>query len=230
MRQMDGCRERINPLRIGERPQGNGSADQTNGTMKERDLTRKDGQARALLVSCGMAELTADLITNPQQKALDRRTAFEDCTNIRKALRLAPDMVRGWLIAQIGSLCRFVDATKTISTEEELVETARALIEEFPAFTLSEFHACFDAIKRDKFGPMYGRLKLGELMQCCRKWEEDRAEQVLERRHRPDFDPHPRSSTQEIKPEFIGLTLDQLKIIEDAQQRNKEKHPENPDQ
>ena len=183
-----------------------------------------------LLISSGMAETTAQLLCNPQQRALDRRSAFEDCTNIRKALRLAPDMVRGWLVAQIGALCKFVDATKTISTEDELVETARALIEEFPAFTLSEFHACFDAIKRDKFGPMYGRLKLGELMQCCRKWEEDRAEQVLERRHRPDYDPHARMSTQRERPKFIGLSLEQLKIIENAQQRNSQAQKKNPNQ
>lgn len=182
-----------------------------------------------LLISSGMVETTAALITGQRTQALDRRAAFEECTNIRKAIRLAPDMVRGWLVAQVGSLCRFVDATKTISTEEELIESVRALIEEFPAFTLSEFHAVFEGIKRDKFGPMYGRLKLGELMHCCRKWEEDRAEQVLERRHRPEFDPHERSSLKEERPKFIGLSLEQLKIIEHAQQRNQAKK-ENPDQ
>lgn len=182
-----------------------------------------------LLISSGMAETTAQLLCNPQQPALDRRTAFEACTNIRKAVRLAPNMVRGWLVAQIASLCKFVDATKTISTEDELVETARALIEEFPAFTLSEFHAVFDGIKRDRFGPMYGRLKLGELMQCCRKWEEDRAEQVLERRHRPEYDPHERKSPKHERPKFIGLSLEQLKIIENAQQKNSQTKKENPD-
>lgn len=176
-----------------------------------------------------MAENTAQLLTGNQMEVLNRREAFENCTNIRKAIRIAPDMVRGWIAAQIAHLCKFVDATKTISTEDELIETARALIQEFPTFTLSEFHAVFQGIKRDKFGPMYGRLKLGELMQCCRQWETDRAEQVLERRHRPDHDPHERSSTKEERPKFIGLSMEQLNIIEHAQAKQKAKK-ENPDQ
>jgi len=136
--------------------------------------------------------------------------AWEGGTNIRRALRLHPQATRAWFLAELGKLIKFVDATKTIQDDDEMKETARALMEEFPVFRLEEFKLVFEGIKRDKFGPMYGRLKLGEIMQCCRKWEETRAERILERQHRPEFDPHTRSSVGEPKRKAILLTEEDL--------------------
>jgi len=136
--------------------------------------------------------------------------AWEGGTNIRRALRLHPQATRAWFLAELGKLIKFVDATKTIQDDDEMKETARALMEEFPVFRLEEFKLVFEGIKRDKFGPMYGRLKLGEIMECCRKWEETRAERILERQHRPEFDPHTRSSVGEPKRKAILLTEEDL--------------------
>ena len=141
---------------------------------------------------------------------LTPQNAWEEGTNIRRALRLQPHAVRAWFLAELGKLIKFVDATKTIQDDEEMKETARALIEEFPAFKLEEFKLVFEGIKRDKFGPMYGRLKLGELMTCCRKWEEMRAERILERKHRPEYDPYTRGSVGEPKRKAILLSEEDL--------------------
>jgi len=141
---------------------------------------------------------------------LTPQNAWEEGTNIRTALRLQPQAVRAWFLAELGKLIKFVDATKTIQDDDEMKETARALMEEFPAFKLEEFALVFEGIKRNKFGPMYGRLKLGELMECCRKWEEQRAEKILERRHRPEYDPYERTSPQEKKEKAILLTTEDL--------------------
>jgi len=137
---------------------------------------------------------------------LTPQNAWEGGTNIRRALRLHPQATRAWFLAELGKLIKFVDATKTIQDDEEMKETARALMEEFVAFKLEEFALVFEGIKRNKFGPMYGRLKLGEIMECCRKWEEMRAERILERQHRPEYDPHRRSSEGEPKRKAILLT------------------------
>ena len=137
---------------------------------------------------------------------LTPQNAWEEGTNIRRALRLQPHAVRAWFLAELGKLIKFVDATKTIQDDEEMKETVRALIEEFPAMKLEEWACIFSDIKRDKFGPMYGRLKLGEIMSCARKWEEMRAERILERQHRPEYDPHRRSSEGEPKRKAILLT------------------------
>ena len=64
--------------------------------------------------------------------------------------------------------------------------------------------------KRDKFGKLYGRLKLGEIMECCRKWEGMRAERILEREHRPEYDPHTRSSSRIEERKAILLTEEDL--------------------
>ena len=137
---------------------------------------------------------------------LTPQNAWEGGTNIRRALRLHPQATRAWFLAELGKLIKFVDATKTIQDDEEMKETARALMEEFPAFKLEEFKLVFEGIKRDKFGPMYGRLKLGEMMECCRKWEEMRAERILERQHRPEYDPHTRASSRKEERKAIFLT------------------------
>ena len=141
---------------------------------------------------------------------LTPQNAWEEGTNIRTALRLHPQATRAWFLAELGKLIKFVDATKTIQDDEEMKETARALMEEHPAFKLEEFKLVFEGIKRDKFGPMYGRLKLGELLQCCRKWEEMRAERILERQHRPELDPHKRFSGSEEARKAILLTEEDL--------------------
>ena len=136
--------------------------------------------------------------------------AWEEGTNIRTALRLEPHKTRAWFLAELAKLIKFIDATKTIQDDEEMKETARALMEEHPTFKLEEFALVFEGIKRDKFGPMYGRLKLGELLTCCRKWEEMRAERILERRHRPEYDPHRRASTEIKERKAILLTVEDL--------------------
>ena len=141
-----------------------------------------------------------------ESRNLTPLNAWEEGTNIRRALRLHPQATRAWFLAELGKLIKFVDATKTIQDDEEMKETARALMEEFPAFKLEEFKLVFEGIKRDKFGKLYGRLKLGEIMECCRKWEEMRAERILERQHRPEYDPHTRSSQGEPKRKAILLT------------------------
>ena len=140
---------------------------------------------------------------------LTPQNAWEEGTNIRRALRLHPQATRAWFLAELGKLIKFVDATKTIQDDEEMNETARALLEEFPAFKLEEFALVFEGIKRNKFGPMYGRLKLGELMECCRKWEERRAE-YLERRHRPEYDPNRRHGGEKDTRRAILLTTEDL--------------------
>ena len=150
------------------------------------------------------------LLLQGDSRNLTPQNAWEEGTNIRKALRLHPQATRAWFLAELGKLIKFVDATKTIQDDDEMKETARALMEEFVAFKLEEFALVFEGIKRNKFGPMYGRLKLGELMECCRKWEENRAERILERKHRPERDPFQRHSGTREERKAILVTVEDL--------------------
>ena len=78
-----------------------------------------------------------------ESRNLTPLNAWEEGTNIRRALRLHPQATRAWFLAELGKLIKFVDATKTIQDDEEMKETARALMEEFPAFKLEEFKLVF---------------------------------------------------------------------------------------
>ena len=174
----------------------------------EKDSTPKDLQ-RAASRTLSLTDSSLALLKG-ESRNLTPLNAWEGGTNIRKALRLHPEQVRAWFFLELGKLIKFVDATKTIQDDEEMKETARALMEEFPAFRLEEFKLVFEYIKREKFGPMYGRLKLGELMTCCRKWEEMRAERILERKHRPEFDPYQRGYNRQEPRKAILVTVEDL--------------------
>ena len=150
------------------------------------------------------------LLLGGDSRNLTPQNAWHEGTNIRKALRLHPQATRAWFLAELGKLIKFVDATKTIQDDEELKETARALMEENPDFKLEEFALVFEGIKRNKFGPMYGRLKLGELLDCCRQWSGTRAERILERQHRPDHDPYQRHSGTREERKAILVTVEDL--------------------
>ena len=174
----------------------------------EKDSIQRDSLPTASRTSSLTVSSVA--LLKGESRNLTPQNAWEGGTNIRTALRLHPEQVRAWFFLELGKLIKFVDATKTIQDDEEMKETARALMEEFPAFRLEEFKLVFEYIKRDKFGPMYGRLKLGELMTCCRKWEEMRAERILERQHRPEFDPYQRGYNREQPRKAILLTVEDL--------------------
>ena len=154
--------------------------------------------------------VSTQLLLRGESGNLTPQNAWKEGTNIRTALRLHPQATRAWFLAELGKLIKFVDATKTIQDDDEMKETARALMEEFPAMKLEEWSLIFSDIKRSKFGPMYGRLKLGELMECARKWEEIRAERILERQHRPEYDPHQRGYNREEPRKAILLTVEDL--------------------
>ena len=94
-----------------------------------------------------------------------------------------------------------------------MAEVVRALVEEFPAFKLEEFSLVFKLISRGKW-KLYNRLKLQELIECCKHWETTRAETILERSHRPDYDPHQRTSDKLAKEKTKWLSLTEQDIID----------------
>lgn len=106
-----------------------------------------------------------------------------------------------------------VDAGTTMQSQEERLLAVDVLLEEFPAFTVEEFYCLFNDIARGKY-KLFNRLKLAELMDCARHYEGVRAETILEQRHRPEYDPHPRSSTGMPIRKYLALTPADLLEIE----------------
>ena len=179
--------------------------------LKERTLTLTNSPTLSPKVSETSRALFAYRFGDGPPVKYTPAEAWNKGTNIQTALKAEPQLTRAFLVAELGSLCKMVSAGTTIEDSQEMAEVVRALIEEFPAFKLEEFSSVFKAISRGKW-KLYNRLKLDTLIECCKEWETTRAETILERAHRPDWDPYERTSDRlaKEKPEWISLTEQDL--------------------
>lgn len=110
--------------------------------------------------------------------------AWLEGTNVKAAIKENPAMVRGWLMAEVGRLIKELDTNKTIASDEELIFCCNAIVEEHPTIKLEEIRACFNMIRRGKFGKLFERLKTPEILECLCKYEGEVRAEIIERLHR----------------------------------------------
>ena len=151
---------------------------------------------------------------------LSKAEAFNNGTNIRTALRVKGVEVRLFLLAQLELTLQLVDASTTMQSNEEKLLALDVMLEMFPAFTVEEFYILFREIAYGKH-KLYNRLKLAELLEAARKYEERRAIEILEVKHRPGYDPHRRHSDWQPLRKFLALTPGDIIEIEKAQTKKK---------
>ena len=157
-------------------------------------------------------------------------TCWEQGHNIRALYKTNPQWTIAMLVMELGKLVDFVDAKKTLKTEEELLFTCETLIEEFPAMTLEEFVLVFKMIKQGKFGKLYERLKLAEISDCCKRYEGEQRAEVLEAKahdykEHQYFDPEnitykPKKFSQSLR-DHISLSEDDLRQLGQLKPKNK---------
>ncbi len=109
--------------------------------------------------------------------------AFKEGLNIRKSLRLQPVQTKQMLCAFVMDLCQFVDAKRTLTTDEDIIYTVEAIIEGYPILTIEEFRLICDRMKRGMYGKFYERLKLAEIEEAIRDYEGNQRAKVLEEMH-----------------------------------------------
>tara|TARA_R100001163_G_C5055794_1_gene192223 strand:+ start:529 stop:891 length:363 start_codon:yes stop_codon:yes gene_type:complete len=80
-------------------------------------------------------------------------------------------------------LCQFVDAKRTLTTDEDIIYTVEAIIEGYPILTIEEFRLICDRMKRGMYGKFYERLKLAEIEEAIRDYEGNQRARVLEEMH-----------------------------------------------
>lgn len=110
-------------------------------------------------------------------------SAWSDGTNLNVAVMRHPMEVRAWLYKEVARLCRDIDASKTLTTDEQLQFTCRAILDEFPALKLEEVHIVFDMLRMGKFGKLYERLKTAEILTAIRDYEGEVRAPILEASH-----------------------------------------------
>lgn len=73
------------------------------------------------------------------------------------------------------SMVNYIDAKKTIDTEEKARDCVDFILQEFEELTLEEILYVFQLIKKGKFGKLYERLTGMEILQFLREYSiEDR--------------------------------------------------------
>lgn len=107
--------------------------------------------------------------------------AFKNGLNVRKAMRIAPQETRLALVKLVAGLCSFIDAKRTITTDDDLIFTVETILDNYPALTLEEFRLIIDGMKRGHFGKYYERLKLPEIEDAIRHYEGHTRAPILER-------------------------------------------------
>lgn len=113
-------------------------------------------------------------------------------------------MCRGWIMAQVGKLCRDMDMKKTLSTDEELTFTCRAIIQEHPTLKLEEIAVCFDMIRMGKFGKLYERLKSAEILEYLRRYEGEIRTEIKERDVKQEGLDYTQSMMENIDPKLLA--------------------------
>lgn len=116
-----------------------------------------------------------------------REDAWARGLNLRKANIDHPRELKAFLVIELGKLVKFIDAKKTIETEEDLIFTVESIISDFPALKLEEIVIVFQEIKQGKWGKFYERLKTPEILEIFRTFEGQRGE-LLERLHKFEND------------------------------------------
>jgi len=155
-----------------------------------------------------LTESTTLLLTDKENKVglITPADAWTKGTNIQVALKTHPAVCRGWIMSEVGRLCKDIDATKTLSSDEEMRFTCRAIIEEHPTITLEEIKVCFDMIRMGKFGKLYGRLKSAEILECLRRYEGEVRTDIMEAKRQAEKDEYRKYTEQKLEP----LNLAQL--------------------
>ena len=171
--------------------------------MEKKDLIQTTSHLKPLTIS---------LITD--SKTLVKPTeAWEHGTNIQTAVKHNPQIVRGWIMAEVGRLIKEVDANKTLSTDEELQFCCRSILEEHPTLKLEEIRICFVMIRQGKFGKLFERLKTAEILDCLRKYEGEVRAEVMETLHKKrkseTFQPIERSKDYKPLGEFLKDVLNE---------------------
>ena len=132
------------------------------------------------------AKLTQTALQNILKQGVFKLTpheAFTQGLNIRSAAKTHPQEVRTVLLTMLGDLCRFIDAKRTLTTDEDLIFTVDAILEGYPALKLEELRLIIDGMKRGQYGKFYERLKLAEIEEAIKTYEGTIKAEVLEKLH-----------------------------------------------
>ena len=90
--------------------------------------------------------------------------------------RLDAMQLKTLLYQQLMQLIEYMEATKTLSTTEQLQDCVDSIVHEFWWMKVEEIVVVFQMIKKGRFGKFYERLKEAEILECLRTYDADERE------------------------------------------------------
>ena len=117
------------------------------------------------------------------------------------------------LTALLKDAIDYLDFNKTFRHEGDFIEAVDYLIKEFPVMKLEEWKIICLRLKAGKYGKMYERLKLPELVEIFQQFEGERAE-MMEKNIKLNKDIPP-PFIENIDPELLKRIANDLQLPED---------------
>ena len=102
--------------------------------------------------------------------------AWAEGTNVLASFRLNPARTEATLLILLKDTLNYLDCSKTIKADRDLLDAVHHLRDEFPAMKLEEWHIICHRLKTGEYPVQYERLKLPELVAIFRQYEGERAE------------------------------------------------------
>lgn len=104
--------------------------------------------------------------------------AWESGVNVKTAMKQDPQITFTTLTALLMDAVSYLDMNKTLRDENDFIHAVKFLLDEFPVMKLEEWKIIMDRLKAGKYGTMYERMKLPELVECFQIYEGERAELI----------------------------------------------------
>lgn len=140
--------------------------------------------------------------------------AWHEGSNLVAAHNRQPHLIRGWLVAEVGALCKSLDLKHTISNDEELLFCCRSILTEHPTLKLEEIRTCFNMMRQGKFGKFYERLKVAEILDCLRRYEGEIRVDIMERAQHQKSVEHKQGMAQRLGEMKIDEVLKDIEVKE----------------
>ena len=102
--------------------------------------------------------------------------AWAEGTNVLASFRINPARTEATLLILLKDTLNYLECSKTIKADRDLLDAVHHLRDEFPAMKLEEWHIICHRLKTGEYPVQYERLKLPELVAIFRQYEGERAE------------------------------------------------------
>lgn len=123
-----------------------------------------------------LARQTARSLQNISASSpLSPERAWREGTNVLAAYRVSPAHTEGTLLLLLKETLTYLDYSRSITADRDVLDAVHHLMNEFPAMKLEEWRIIMHRLKTGEYRPGYERLKLPELVDIFRQYEGERA-------------------------------------------------------